>query len=145
MDFMALTHLVYKNEDPYIRQANHVVSQRYKVLMDTLGLPVDNQTANAKYYTLIDIQDLCTRNYDKNFANWIKENITDLEFLNDLAARKGLVLMYGPGFKAPEGTIRISLANLYEKDYKELGKRLFELLDEYYEEYNGEQTVPDAA
>jgi len=43
--------------------------------------------------------------------------------------------MYGPGFDAPEGTVRISLANLNEEDYVEIARRLFELLDDYYSEY----------
>jgi aspartate 4-decarboxylase len=52
--------------------------------------------------------------------------------------------MYGPGFNASEGTVRISLANLYTEDYVEIASRLFELLDEYYTEYETE-AVPDAA
>ena len=56
---------------------------------------------------------------------------TEIDFLNDLAYRKGVVLMYGPGFSAPDGTVRISLANLNTEDYVEIGRRLFELLDEY--------------
>jgi aspartate/methionine/tyrosine aminotransferase len=45
--------------------------------------------------------------------------------------------MYGPGFDAPEGNVRISLANLNSKDYKEIVSRMMELLDEYYEEFEG--------
>jgi aspartate 4-decarboxylase len=54
-----------------------------------------------------------------------------IDFLNDLANRKGVVLMYGPGFSAPDGMVRISLANLNTEDYREMARRLFELLDEY--------------
>ena len=53
--------------------------------------------------------------------------------------------MYGPGFGAPEGTVRISLANLNEEDYAEIAKRLFELLDEYYVEYEAEMMANKAA
>ena len=54
--------------------------------------------------------------------------------MNDLAGRKGVVLMYGPGFSAPGGTVRVSLANLNTEDYAQIARRLFELLDEYYAE-----------
>ena len=64
----------------------------------------------------------------------MKQEKTDIEFLNDLAQKKGVVLMYGPGFSAPEGTVRISLANLNKEDYPEIADRIYELLDEYYEE-----------
>ena len=54
-------------------------------------------------------------------------------------------LMYGPGFNAPEGTVRISLANLNAEDYVEIARRLFELLDDYYAEYESESTLDEAA
>ena len=54
-------------------------------------------------------------------------------------------MMYGPGFSAPDGTVRISLANLNKEDYTEIARRLFELLDEYYAEYEAEVLLEDAA
>ncbi len=53
--------------------------------------------------------------------------------------------MYGPGFSAPEGTVRISLANLNTEDYTEIAGRLFELLDDYYAEYEAEAGMEQAA
>lgn len=64
---------------------------------------------------------------------------TGLFLLNDLAQKKGVVVMYGPGFEAPDGTIRISLANLNKDDYVEIAERILELLDEYNEEYEPEE------
>ena len=42
--------------------------------------------------------------------------------------------MYSLGFSAPDGMVRISLANLNTEDYREIARRLFELLDEYCDE-----------
>ena len=70
--------------------------------------------------------------------------MTDVEFLNDLAQKEGVVLMYGPGFDAPEGSVRVSLANLNKDDYVELVRRLYELLDAYYAQYE-QEAVPAAA
>jgi aspartate/methionine/tyrosine aminotransferase len=47
--------------------------------------------------------------------------------------------MYGPGFDAPEGFVRISLANLNKEDYVEIARRLNELLDSYYATYQSAQ------
>ena len=69
--------------------------------------------------------------YGEDLLRWLQEEKTQIDFLNDLARYKGVVLMYGPGFSAPEGTIRVSLANLNAEDYVEIARRLFELLDEY--------------
>ena len=137
MDMLALSHLIHAakgEEDPYIRLANDTVHERYVALTNALGLAADESAANAQYYTLIDVYALVEAEYGGDFLQWLQDEKTEIDFLNDLAARKGVVLMYGPGFSAPEGTVRVSLANLNADDYVEIARRLFELLDEYYEE-----------
>ncbi|MCR4654997.1 MAG: bifunctional aspartate transaminase/aspartate 4-decarboxylase [Lachnospiraceae bacterium] len=138
MDLMALSHTTYE-EDEYIKAANALVNERYCALMNALGLEADTGRENAMYYALVDINALITDKYGEEFAKWKADNISDLDFLNDLAKKKGVVLMYGPGFDAPEGSVRISLANLNTEDYEQIALRIMELLDEYYEEFADEQ------
>ena len=145
MAFMALTHLASEGEDPYIRLANETVRTRCRALMDALGLPMDNSPRNAQYYTLVDVEDLAEHRHGAAFVAWLRGKKSDLDFLNDLAEKKGVVLMYGPGFSAPDGTVRISLANLNTEDYVEIARRLFELLNDYYEEYEEETLMKEAA
>ena len=137
MDLLALSHLIYTSrneEDPYVRMANDTVQNRYAALMDALGLDRDESGTNARYYTLIDVYALVEAEYGGELLTWLRKEKTEIDFLNDLAERKGVVLMYGPGFSAPDGTVRVSLANLNIEDYREIARRLFELLDEYSEE-----------
>ena len=145
MDMMALTHLICEEEDPYIGLANRIVDDRYTTLMNAFGLPADESGQNARYYALVDINTISEARYGDEFADWLSEYRSGLDFLNDLAERKGVVLMYGPGFDAPEGTVRISLANLDSEDYVEIVRRLYELLDEYYEEFEAETALDQAA
>ena len=145
MDMMALSHLVYGADDPYIRLANETVHARYMALMRALGLFADESAMNAQYYTLVDVLALSSERFGADFADWLLESRTEIDFLNDLAGKVGVVLMYGPGFNAPEGTVRISLANLNEEDYVEIARRMFELLDEYYEEYEAGIALDQAA
>ena len=144
MDLMSLTHLVSAESDPYIILANETVNARYAALMDVLGLPADDSAQNAKYYTLVDVLRLSEERYGADFVAWLRESRTEIDFLNDLAAKKGVVLMYGPGFSAPDGTVRISLANLNAEDYVEIARRLVELLDDYHFEYEA-NTLDEAA
>lgn len=137
MDMLALSHLIYAakgEEDPYVRLANETVHERYVALMNALGLTPDESASNTQYYTLIDVYGLVEQEYGAEFLQWLKAEKTEVDFLDDLACRKGVVLMYGPGFSAPDGTVRISLANLNTEDYVEIARRLYELLDEYYAE-----------
>ena len=83
--------------------------------------------------------------YGEDFADWMLTEKTEIGFLNDLAGRKGVVLMYGPGFGAPAGTVRISMANLDADDYTEIARRLSELLDEYAAEFESESALDEAA
>ncbi len=145
MAMMSLTHLVNAEEDPYIRLANETVRARYTALMNALDLPADDSAQNAQYYTLVDVLTIAANRYDADFADWLRTSRTEIDFLNDLAGKKGVVLMYGPGFSAPEGTVRISLANLNAEDYTEIARRLFELLDDYYAEYEAETMMDEAA
>ena len=145
MALMSLTHLVNAEEDPYIRLANKTVRARYAALMNALELPADDSAQNAQYYTLVDVLNLAGNRYGADFADWLRNSRTEIDFLNDLAGRKGVVLMYGPGFSAPEGTVRISLANLNAEDYTEIARRLFELLDDYYAEYEADSVLDKAA
>ena len=138
MDIMALSHTTYE-EDEYIKTANAIINERYCALMNALGLKVDTANDNAKYYALIDINALIRDKYGEEFAKWREDNISDIDFLNDLAKKKGVVLMYGPGFDAPKGNVRISLANLNTEDYEQIASRIMELLDEYYEEFEDEE------
>lgn len=143
MDLVSLTHLVDPNNDPYIEQSKALVHERYAALMEALGLEADTSRENAQYYTIVDINSLVEQRYGTDFAAWKKDSLTDVEFLDDLAKKKGVVLMYGPGFDAPEGCVRISLANLNKDDYVEIARRLGELLDEYHTQYE-QQTALDA-
>jgi aspartate 4-decarboxylase len=135
MDILSLTHLVNKDADPYIEQSKQMVRERYDALMQALGLDADTGNQNARYYALIDVNALAAKTHGDDFAAWKREHKSDIDFLDDLASRKGVVLMYGPGFEAPEGSVRVSLANLNKEDYVEIARRVRELLDEYHEEY----------
>jgi len=135
MTLLSLTHLTSDSEDSYIKTANLLVERRYKTLMRSLSINADADTANTRYYTLININRLFEKSKGKEFAEWKTKNVSDLDFLTGLAAKKGVILLYGPGFSAPKGSVRVSLANLKTNDYATLGKRLKEYIHEYYLQY----------
>ena len=144
MDILSLSHLVNPKNNPYIKMSNDVVHERYMALMKSLGLMPDRTMENAQYYTLIDINAMLKQQYGEEFTQWKINNISDIDFLNDLAEKKGVVLMYGPGFEAPQGSVRISLANQNKEAYVEIARRMRELLDEYYAEFNKSKAVKGA-
>lgn len=145
MDLLSLTHLINPDNDPYIELSKATVHERYVALMEALGLTADTSRENAQYYTIVDVNELMQKRYGEDFVAWKKEAMTDLDFLNDLAKKEGVVLMYGPGFEAPEGCMRVSLANLKKEDYVEIARRMGELMDGYYAQYQQETSLKAAA
>lgn len=135
MSLLALTHLVGEGDDAYIAAANALIDNRYKKINAALGLQADNEKNNAKYYMLLDTRKLAQNTYGAEFAEWFSKNYEEIDFLYKLAAEEGVVLMYGPGFDAPAGTLRVSLANLSEDDYTEIGKRILELMAAYHADF----------
>jgi aspartate 4-decarboxylase len=145
MDLLSLTHLINPDDDPYIEQSKAMVHERYVALMDALGLEPYTGRENAQYYVVVDVNELLRQRYGDDFVAWRREAVSDIDLLNDLAKKEGVVLMYGPGFEAPEGCVRISLANLNKDDYVEIARRMGELMDEYYARFEDETSLEAAA
>lgn len=49
-----------------------------------------------------------------------------------------MILLPGKGFGTPHPSWRVSLANLYEYDYANIGKAIRKLAHEYYEKFIAE-------
>ena len=132
MDLLAPTHLINEENDEYINLTKDVIHERHKALYEVLGIEEDNDEMDAEYYAFLDWVYLAEKHYGMEFGKWMSENIDDLTFLNDMAGRFGVVLMYGPGFGGPSGSVRVSLANLNTEDYREIGHRAYLLVADYY-------------
>jgi aspartate 4-decarboxylase len=58
-----------------------------------------------------------------------------------LATETSLVVLNGGGFDGPEWSIRVSLANLNEKDYETIGKNIRSILESYAEKWKNSLPV----
>lgn len=137
-NLFSLAHLLNKEGqqlDFYIEEAKAIVRKRYQTLCDGLNIQLDNSPDNAKYYSLIDIYQLAETIYDADFAEYLKHDFKEVDFLLQLAKKNGVVLMDGVGFGAKRGILRVSEANLPDEAYKQIAKQILELLDEYHEKY----------
>lgn len=135
MALFSLTHLLYDGEDPYVETAKKIVDERYHVLLDTLGIEPDDGRSNSKYYCLIDIYIVAAKRYGQEFADYMKREFKERDFLVKLSTEEGVVLMDGVGFASIPGTLRVSQANLVEEDYRKIGKSILRVLAAYYKRY----------
>lgn len=125
-------------ENNYKNDAKGIVRRRYKKIIENLpGSPIvsmDNPDA-AFYYILIDFLKLATDKYGADFAQWISENYDPLDPVIRLAEEKAIIAMPGGGFDAPDWTLRLSLANSFADDFEKIRILEFDVLEEYYSEY----------
>ncbi len=135
MVFFSLQELLDSDSHLYRKEMQDIVHERYETLYKALGTEGPELPCYACYYTTIDIKKLALERYGEKFRSWMEKTHEPIDFVWRLAEEKGIVLMDGGGFDAPEMSVRVSLANLFKDDYAEIGKGISDLLDEYRKEW----------
>ncbi len=131
MTFCAIACLMdTKNE--YKQRAQDIIGKRFKTLYDAIGIPCPENKYEAHYYTIIDIPTLAATRYSKEFADYLVSTFEPIDFVMNLAQERSVVLLDGGGFDAPNMSVRVSLANLPDEAYTEIGKSISWLLEQYY-------------
>lgn len=134
MALFALNSLVDLNSN-YKNSCKHLIRNRCKLLYSSLGLNLADDENIVNYYTLINVADIAEELFDKEFAQWFRDNNKINDFLFALAKETGVVLMPGKGFGDTHPTLRVSLANLKEYQYEAIGKKTKQILKEFYSQY----------
>ncbi|MBN1375804.1 MAG: bifunctional aspartate transaminase/aspartate 4-decarboxylase [Dehalococcoidia bacterium] len=122
-------------ENIYKKVAQYIVAHRFSSLYDALGMPAPENKYDTHYYTTIDVPSLARQRYGEEFTRYLLKKHEPIDFVVRLAEDKSIVLMDGGGFDAPDMSIRVSLANLPNNTYPDIGKGISELLDEYASEW----------
>lgn len=119
----------------YKKDAQAIVRRRLESLYKGVGIPCPEDAYSARYYTTIDVPKLAAKRYGKAFADALVKDNEPIDFVWKLAKEKSIVLMDGGGFDAPNMSIRVSLANLPDEAYGEIGTCVSDLLDEYHKRW----------
>ncbi len=123
-------------DDTYKEQTKHICRRRKHLLYDNLDeLTFVENPYSTSYYNEFDLLIWAKLKYGEEFVDYLKNNRSSLEFLFELADRYGIVLLNGSGFEGPSWSVRVSLANLKDEEYVEIGKAINELFAEYAEEW----------
>ncbi|HII4440920.1 TPA: aspartate 4-decarboxylase [Clostridium perfringens] len=130
MAFFSAFSLVDK-ENTYKNQTIDICHRRQKLLFEGLDLPIKENPYDASYYTEFDLLQWALKNYGPEFANYLELNYKPVDVLYKLAQESSIVLLSGGGFQGPEWSIRISLANLDDDAYSEIGTVLRKILEDF--------------
>jgi aspartate 4-decarboxylase len=125
--------------DAYKNALKRLIRSRKQALYREIGISFDDSDVNqVDYYTIIDLEFLGERAFGRDFVEWLFKNTEPSELLFRLAKEARVVLLPGRGFGTQHPSGRVSLANLNESDYVQIGRAMRKLLEEYVERYNKE-------
>lgn len=118
-------------ENKYKETCIQLIRNRYNLLWEGMEFPILPDIDRAAYYCEIDIYEWAMKNYGKEFIDFLEKNFEPVDIVFRLAEKSAVVLLNGGGFAGPEWSVRVSLANLNDDDYKVIGKALHETMMEY--------------
>jgi len=121
--------------ETYKKSMKRIVLRRKAALYRELGLIVPFDPNSVRYYHLLDLKVIATQMYSAAFATWMVKRLKPNEALFRLAEETGVILLPGRGFGTPHQSARISLANLNEYDYANIGRSIRKLASEFYTEF----------
>ena len=98
------------------------VQGRVWSMIESLGLHLTPNPSFDAYYGLIDFEFWARKNIGEEAVEYLKKNIHPLDLAFRLAEDHGIVLLNGGGFEAPDWSLRVSLANLPDEAYDDIGR-----------------------
>jgi aspartate 4-decarboxylase len=99
-----------------------ILHRRARAAIEGLGIQVDPNPLYDAYYGLIDFEFFARKNLGEEAVQYLKKNVHPLDLAFRLAEAYGIVLLNGGGFEAPDWSLRISLANLPDEVYDDIGR-----------------------
>ncbi|HKT49745.1 MAG TPA: bifunctional aspartate transaminase/aspartate 4-decarboxylase [Candidatus Angelobacter sp.] len=106
----------------YQKACMEILHRRARAAIEGLGIQVDPNPLYDAYYGLIDFEFFARKNLGEEAVEYLKRNVHPLDLAFRLAEAYGIVLLNGGGFEAPDWSLRISLANLPDDVYDDIGR-----------------------
>jgi aspartate 4-decarboxylase len=134
MSMFSLVELMDTQKN-YQKACRAIVHRRLHALLEGLELEVQTTPLYDAYYGLIDFEFLAKRRLGEEAAQHLKDFVHPLDLAFRLAEDHGIVLLNGGGFDAPDWSLRVSLANLDDEVYEEIGRGVRSIARGYRHEY----------
>jgi aspartate 4-decarboxylase len=121
MSLFSLSEMMDAKKE-YQKACKEIVDRRVWSLIDSMGLQLSPNPSYDAYYGLIDFEFWARKNIGDNAVEYLKKHIHPLDLAFRLAEDHGIVLLNGGGFAAPDWSLRVSLANLPDEAYEDIGR-----------------------
>lgn len=128
----------------YQKACMRIVNKRFWSLVHALGLELSPNTSFDAYYGLIDFEFWARKNIGDDAVEYLKKNVHPLDLAFKLAEDHGIVLLNGGGFEAPQWSMRVSLANLPDGAYEDIGRGVRTIARGYRDVYEASKAAAAA-
>jgi aspartate 4-decarboxylase len=106
----------------YQKACMEIVHRRAWAMIDSMGLNLSPNPSYDAYYGLVDFEFWARKNIGDQAVEYLKKHVHPLDLAFRLAEAHGIVLLNGGGFAAPDWSLRVSLANLPDEAYEDIGR-----------------------
>jgi len=144
MTMFSLFELMDVKKD-YQKASMDIVNRRLWSIIESMGLQLSPNPNFDGYYGLIDFEFWARKNIGEEAVEYLKKNIHPLDLAFRLAEDHGIVLLNGGGFEAPNWSLRVSLANLPDEAYEDIGRGVKAVARGYRDAYEASKPKPKAA
>jgi aspartate 4-decarboxylase len=125
----------------YQNACMQIVHHRAIAMIEGLGIEVSPNPLYDCYYGLIDFEFWAHKNIGPDAVEYLKRTVHPLELAFRLAEDHGIVLLNGGGFDAPDWSLRVSLANLDDETYEEIGRGVRSIARGYRDAFEASKTT----
>ena len=123
----------------YQKACMEILHRRAWSMIEGLGLQLSPNALYDAYYGLIDFEFWARQNIGADAVEYLKKNVHPLDLVFRLAESHGIVALNGGGFEAPDWSLRVSLANLSDEVYEELGRGIRSIARGYRDAFEASQ------
>jgi aspartate 4-decarboxylase len=144
MTMFSLYELMDAKKD-YQKACMDIVEQRAKAMIEGMNLQLDPNPNFDGYYGLIDFEFWARKNIGDDAVEYLKKHVHPLDLAFRLAEAHGIVLLNGGGFEAPNWSLRVSLANLPDEAYEDIGRGVRAVARGYRDAYEASKAQTKTA
>lgn len=114
-------------KDAYKERCREICHKRLADLYKGLGIELKEDPLCAGYYRELDLEIWARQVVGDDFMEYVNKHRGPIDLFFRLATDYQTVLLNGSGFGGPPWSVRVSLANLNDGDYVQIGKNLAEI------------------
>jgi aspartate 4-decarboxylase len=129
-------------EKRYQAACKEIVNRRAWAMIESMGLELSPNPNYDAYYGLIDFEFWARKNIGDDAVEYLKKRVHPLDLAFRLAEVHGIVLLNGGGFEAPDWSLRVSLANLPDEAYEDIGRGVRSIARGYRDAFEASKRVP---